>query len=450
MALRPGGHALYVMSAFGGEGSFIDLDDGAVAPIAMPDVGRFSVRLTGDPAVSADGSWLVVPALYVDNFTEERVDSLGTSLYYANPGKWNPVIVSFTLGGGGRPSDDALVSYVTAQGEGGAIGSYAGAVVLDPSLPMAWVTLEGADAVVASNYVGESQFGGRDGIRRTSVVVRASGAGPKGLVLQGDRAIVHTALDHAVQPIDARQARMDLADRISGADANWADPFEPLAPGLQIAAPTLDPLVEAGRLAFYSATDPAIVLPGSGVSCATCHFEGRNDGLTWPLAPGLRQTPSLAGKVSDTAPVTWTEGVLSVGHEVELTSSNRMGGDGQGLNLDAVAAYVDFTRHADLPLHGAADPAVARGKAVFEREDTACASCHSGPAFTDGQNHRVFGIAAIDTPTLRGIAVTAPYLHDGRFETLGALLDGLDGQMGDTSQLTAGERADLETYLRSL
>lgn len=451
LALRPGGHALYVMPAFGGEPSWIDLDDGAVTPVEMPDVGPYTVRLTGDPAVSADGTWLVLPALYVDNFTEERADSLGTSLYYANPGKWNPVLVAFSLGAGGAPGDQAIVSYVTAQGDEGVIGSYAAAVVLDPNLPMAWAALEGSDVVVASNFVERSKYGGPDGIRRTSLVVRHTGPGPTGLAFAGDRGFVHTALDHAVQPIDGAEVRADLAERVGGVDAGYLDPAARLTERFEIAAPTLGADVELGRRLFYSATDSAIVLPGSGVSCATCHFEGRNDGLTWPLAAGPRQTPSLAGKVSDTAPVTWTQGVASVAHEVGLTSSNRMGGGGLGdAELAAIAAYVDHSRDVDLPLKGSDDPAVARGKALFERGDVGCAGCHRGPAFTDNQNHRAFGLAAVDTPTLRGIAATAPYLHDGRFATLTELLGSLDGQMGDTSMLSDAERADLEAWLRSL
>ena len=64
-----------------------------------------------------------------------------------------------------------------------------------------------------------------------------------------------------------------------------------------------------------------------------------------------------------------------------------------------------------------------------------CASCHSSPFFTDHE-FRNNGLAATDdlgresvtgkqsdrgkfaTPTLRNVALTAPYMHDGRFETL--------------------------------
>lgn len=70
-----------------------------------------------------------------------------------------------------------------------------------------------------------------------------------------------------------------------------------------------------------------------------------------------------------------------------------------------------------------------------------CFHCHGGPLFTDHQfrnnglpftdadtgRHRVTG-AALDrgtfaTPSLRNIALTAPYMHDGRFSTLEQVLD---------------------------
>ena len=63
-----------------------------------------------------------------------------------------------------------------------------------------------------------------------------------------------------------------------------------------------------------------------------------------------------------------------------------------------------------------------------------CFHCHGGPLFTDHQFHnngltttdrgraRVTGAAADQgkfvTPSLRNIALTAPYMHDGRFQTL--------------------------------
>jgi cytochrome c peroxidase len=63
----------------------------------------------------------------------------------------------------------------------------------------------------------------------------------------------------------------------------------------------------------------------------------------------------------------------------------------------------------------------------------------------------LFSEVPMNTPTLVGIAATAPYLHDGTAETLRSLLLlTRSGQMGDTSSLSKSELLDLEDYLRSL
>ena len=67
---------------------------------------------------------------------------------------------------------------------------------------------------------------------------------------------------------------------------------------------------------------------GGCLSCATCHAGSRSDGLTWSTLDGPRQTPSLAGVVSATEPVTWDLGVRTVREEAQITSEERMGGAG--------------------------------------------------------------------------------------------------------------------------
>ena len=87
----------------------------------------------------------------------------------------------------------------------------------------------------------------------------------------------------------------------------------------------------------------------------------------------------------------------------------------------------------------------------FEREDTACASCHNGPQLTDNTSHPMVGLAKVNTPGLVGINATAPYFHDGSAETLRDVLERADRVgMGHTEHLSAAEMDDLENYLRSL
>jgi cytochrome c peroxidase len=59
-------------------------------------------------------------------------------------------------------------------------------------------------------------------------------------------------------------------------------------------------------------------------------------------------------------------------------------------------------------------------------------------------------VFAIDTPSLRHVARSAPYFHDGRFATLEELLAHTDGAMGTTRALSDDDRAALISYLRAL
>ncbi len=226
-----------------------------------------------------------------------------------------------------------------------------------------------------------------------------------------------------------------------------------LSDRIGVAAPSLDLEVHFGRDRFYDAVDEAISGDGAGVSCATCHFDSRNDGLSWvTTSVEGRQTPSLRGVVSETVPVSWVESVPTVLEEVHITTQSRMGGTGvTDGDASAIAAFIDSTPEIDLPLRGSDDPAIERGRAIFFRPEVACATCHYGAQLTDQLSHEMYGLDAVDTPSLVGVAATPPYLHDGSEPDLRSLLERVrDGSMGDTSTLNDTEMDDLEVYLKSL
>jgi cytochrome c peroxidase len=101
-----------------------------------------------------------------------------------------------------------------------------------------------------------------------------------------------------------------------------------------------------------------------------------------------------------------------------------------------------------------------------------CTRCHVGPTFADERVHNT-GVAWRDgrladegagegmfkTPTLREVARTAPYMHDGSFETLQQVVKFYDGG-GNTNpaldpeirplRLTEAEKRALATFLSSL
>jgi len=80
---------------------------------------------------------------------------------------------------------------------------------------------------------------------------------------------------------------------------------------------------------------------------------------------------------------------------------------------------------------GTMSDAAKRGEEIF-RGKGGCAGCHSGPFFTDGLVHAI-GVpaasgdtdpgsptepGAFNTPMLRDVASTAPYMHNGSLASL--------------------------------
>jgi cytochrome c peroxidase len=152
----------------------------------------------------------------------------------------------------------------------------------------------------------------------------------------------------------------------------------------------------------------------------------------------------------------------------------------------ALASYVRSIMAGDAPydryLAGKADALRAdalRGLGLFSGP-ARCMTCHSGPLLSDEAFHNT-GVAwrtgvvtdegrggitgrpadrgAFKTPTLREVARTAPYMHDGSLHTLPEVIDfydrgghdnpGLDPQIRPL-RLTAAEKGDLLAFLASL
>jgi cytochrome c peroxidase len=110
--------------------------------------------------------------------------------------------------------------------------------------------------------------------------------------------------------------------------------------------------------------------------------------------------------------------------------------------------------------HHSLSSTAQRGKIIFESPQTECAGCHPPPLYTNLGQYDVGTAAApgewfgpeIDTPTLRFLYDSAPYLHDGRSPTLLDVLttDNPADEHGVTSHLTEPELADLVAFLLAL
>ena len=471
---HPDGCDLYVASAFDAVLTHVDLEDGTMQRLDLPEVNRadglvatLTPRLTGDPAISSTGETLLVPALFVDIETMEGREP--TAAYYAPPSEWeeqrlNPFILRGVLQEGEPYGDDLDALFLLSPNEEtvavirstDALRSYPTSVAFLPDRRSAITTLEGAETAIAFRHdpdgaepAGEAVDYRESGALSPPKVVVPTCAGPRGLTADGHgETWVHCLLDQAVAPVGVDAVLDSLDGRATWAVLNRGT--SPSGAAISTGAEPLPADLDEGRRLFYTAVDTRISLSGSGASCATCHFDSRNDGLTWPLQRGDRQTPSLAGVVGDTAPVTWSLGVASVADEALETSTVLMGGSGlDDAGLASLAAWIDHTPLPAVAPRGD-DETLALGAELFFRPEVGCADCHPAPLFTDNESHTIGG-DVFNTPTLLGVGATAPYLHDGSSPTLDDLLARATALgMGDSSTLDDQELAALAAYVGSL
>jgi cytochrome c peroxidase len=229
-----------------------------------------------------------------------------------------------------------------------------------------------------------------------------------------------------------------------------------------------------GQKLFYSAnSDDVPTTQNHWVACASCHLEGRSDAVTWLFAQGPRDTPTNAGGLLDTGFLFRTADRNKV-EDYWQTIDVEQGGHfsanepAQQPLLEALAAYVNHAiptpaAPSEDVTHAVRGDALAelraRGLDVFDR--VGCGNCHSGPAKTDsGAGNPALDLSgpplaspaengvllhdvgtcvtsgtfpdvghadieghprdacAFDTPQLRGLADSAPYLHDGSAASL--------------------------------
>ncbi|PCI26503.1 hypothetical protein COB52_05925, partial [Candidatus Kaiserbacteria bacterium] len=132
---------------------------------------------------------------------------------------------------------------------------------------------------------------------------------------------------------------------------------------------------------------------------------------------------------------------------------------GLSRELDALATYVESLTSTPESPWQTAD--TNEGEKIFRRLN--CQSCHSGSAMSNStlQNNHLFDVGTIkpssglrrgqkltglDTPTLKGIWSSAPYLHDGSAATLGEVFK----QHKGAEPLSSKQLTQLIDYLKQL
>ncbi len=279
--------------------------------------------------------------------------------------------------------------------------------------------------------------------------------------------------------------------------------------------PTTPEKVALGRLLFF---DP-VLSEKNDVACATCHqpdrglSDGRSTSIGTSGNPVPRNAPTL-WNVGYVGNLFWDGRVQSLEAQAlfPLTNPDEMGDADTDALVAELAAYPEYaalfaaafpgepmglaqvekalaafqrtliSNDSPFDRYAAGDldaltPSQRRGLELFRSTKTRCVECHMFPTFSS-ESFRVIGVASDDvgraavfenglvgsfkTPTLRNVALTAPYMHNGSLATLAEVIDfyadgggrvrGVENMdlLVQKIELSAQERADLTAFLMAL
>ncbi len=282
------------------------------------------------------------------------------------------------------------------------------------------------------------------------------GAGARGIALDptGTVAYIDVGFDQVIARLDATP----LANTPTQA---------PTLEKRRLAQPQQRWTVEAlrGRALFHDATNTHLT-PSGVVTCATCHPNGGDDGLNWfihteGITRKVRRTAPAWNARAGAAPFHWDGEFLDGASLSRDTTLELMEGDGLVVDFYAIAAYMDqVPAPIPRPMSPEEFSLAQQGRQLFESPQTGCADCHNGPHLSDNRALSVLPpssdpdavMPAVITRPLRGVRARAPFLHDGRAQTLESIHQehNPQDQHGRTSTLTAQERTALRLYLETL
>ena len=334
-----------------------------------------------------------------------------------------------------------------------------------------FVALQGNDRV--------DVFDAYSGSFLTSIM--QAGIAPQGLTLSrtGDTLFVHSFLSRTVSAFNINQIVNQTSSEVVK-----------IKEISTIETETMDAIILKGKKIFHNAQNLRMS-KDAYMSCATCHHDGEHDGQVFDLTQlgeGLRNTIPLNGRAATKhGNVHWT-GNFDELQDFEGQIRELSGGKGfmndadfhwgthdfalgdkkEGLSddLDALAAYVASLGKFGASPYRAEDRTLTdageRGKQIFAQLE--CGLCHAGNDFTDSEAGLFHDIGTIDSftgtrlkkpilgfdiPTLKGLWLSEPYLHDGSANTLHEALTATDGTLhhADVNQLTQQQLDDLVAYL---
>ncbi len=312
------------------------------------------------------------------------------------------------------------------------------------------------------------------------------GSAPSGLTIKpdGTRLYIHNFLSRSV-------TTLDIAALVNATNSTMTD----LGATTLITTEKLSATVLTGKRIFYNANDLRMAAEGY-ISCATCHLDGDHDGRVWDFTDrgeGFRQTITLLGRAGmGHGPVHWSgnfDEIQDFEHDIRggfggtgfmsdtaFNTGTRntplgLAKAGVSAELDAMAAYVTslnaIPKSPFRQANGTLTAAAVAGQAHFASKG--CATCHSGANFTDSalgvfrdvgtinaSSGKRLGatLTGFDTPTLRGVWATSPYLHRGQAADLLTVFSTANAPAGKGHdrfrELTTAQQDELIHYMLEL
>jgi len=215
------------------------------------------------------------------------------------------------------------------------------------------------------------------------------------------------------------------------------------------------------------------------LSCNTCHPENHLDGLVYDIvAPeegigrSLVDNRTMRG-IAETGPFKWSGKNPTIARQ-DGPRAAQLFFRSHGFEQDDLKAITHFIESLPLrksryaPPDGRLNEFQKRGKLMYERAYTKdgryipvanrCLTCHANPYYTDKQSHDV-GTQAysddsgeFDTPQIGDTYETAPFLHDGRANTLEEIwtMHNPGDTHGVTNDMAKENLNDLIEYIKTL
>ncbi len=475
VALSPDGKLAYVALAASNEVAVVNLGDKSIATKIA--VGRWPRFVTLSPdgkrlavGTSGDGSISVVDTAAREMLFQSKF--VGLNIGQLAPTNDGQYVYFPWMQYGDRP-----ISVGNIQ-QGWVLGNKVARVRLDERARREALSLDPRGKAVADphglvlapdeSWLAIAAAGSHELVvlKTKGLTVREDGPGdhmPPALVLDDDR---FWRIPLGGRPLGMRAARDGRRVFVANYLSNSVQVVDVIKREVEqtisLGGPAEVSLVRRGEAIFHDGQRSA----DQWYSCASCHYEGatnlvtmdtRNDGSngTFKMVLSLRN-------VTRTGPYFWHGWQKDLSAAVQRSMVESMGGPKPtSEDVDAVLAYLETLSPPKSPFRqadGSLTVAAQRGQQIFESQTAACANCHKGPTFTDGEIHDV-GLGSefdvykgYNTPSLLGVFNKPGYLHHGRAKTLEDLLTDLHSpeKVSGTRALTPAELADLVEYLRAL